>query len=260
MRSREAVTTAAPDPYGVMARYYDANFASLRGGADIAFYRELAVASRGPVLELGAGSGRVLLPIAATGIPVTGLDVSAAMLARLRSRPFPPTLRLVNAPMQDFDLDEDRFTLIYSAFRALQHLLSVEDQLACLACVRRHLAPGGAFAFDVLAPTLGYLARPSPVESDEGSFELEGDTVMRRSKLEYDLARQLIQGTVRYERTRDGKVVAVEEAPLTLRYYFRYELEHLLARAGFTRVEFFGGFDRRPYDYVSSETVVVARL
>ena len=246
------------DAYDMMARYYDATYATLRSAQDIDFYRELAVASRGPVLELGVGTGRVLLPIAAKGIPVTGLDRSPRMLQVLRAKPIPPTLRLLCAPMQDFDLGADRFTLIYAAFRGFQHLLEVEDQLRCLACVRRHLAPGGVFAFDVFAPIFASLAQGGRPEVDDARFELEGESVVRYVRTAVDVVAQRLDVAVRYERSRAGEIVSNESTPLAMRYFFRYELEHLLARAGFSS-EFYGGFDRRPFDHVSGETVVVAR-
>ena len=112
------------DPYGgVTARYYDAAYAVLRAPSqDVAFYVELARAAGGPVLELACGTGRVLLEIARQGIACAGVDLSPRMLARLRAKGAPPSLRLVQAPMQRFDLGSDRFALIYSAFRGFQHL------------------------------------------------------------------------------------------------------------------------------------------
>ncbi|MHC4505463.1 MAG: class I SAM-dependent methyltransferase, partial [Planctomycetota bacterium] len=107
------------DEYGtVTARYYDVVYAVTRGHVrDVEFYRRLAAEAGGPVLELGCGTGRVLLPISATGIPCTGLDASPRMLEVLRRGSSNPTLRLVCARMQDFDLGGVRFGLIYSAFR-----------------------------------------------------------------------------------------------------------------------------------------------
>ena len=66
--------------------------------------------------------------------------------------------------------------------------------------------------------------------------------------------------TFRYERQRPGSPPVSETVKMKMRYFFRYELEHLLARSGFSNIEVFGGFDRRPYDYVSGETVVLARI
>ena len=169
------------DVYGhVTSRFYDAVYERLRAGrGDIEFYLDLARRAGGPVLELGCGTGRVLLPIASEGIPCTGLDVSPRMLEALRRKDAPPTLRLACAPMQDFDLGEVRFMLIYAAFRVFQHLYTEEDQLACLSCVRRHLAPGGSFAFDVFSPLAERTRLAHEPESEDARFEDGDETIVR---------------------------------------------------------------------------------
>ena len=249
------------EDYGAVAGpYYDLTYAALRDpSGDREFYRALAREARGAVLELGCGSGRVLLGIAREGIPCTGLDASEEMLAVLRGKNPPPNLHLVLGRMQSFDLGPERFALIFSAFRAFQHLYTVEDQLACLARVRRHLLPGGLFAFDVFAPRLERVAVSNEPEAEDARFENEGEEVVRYASARRDRAAQMMEITHRYERRRDGRVVEERTFRSRLRYFFRYELEHLLARSGFTDLEFFGGFGRRRYDYVSGETVVLAR-
>lgn len=249
------------DEYSAVAGpYYDLAYAKLRDpSGDAAFYLDLARQARGPVLELGCGSGRVLLPIAREGIACTGLDASEAMLEVLRRGNPPENLRLVGGRMESLDLSPERFALVFSAFRAFQHLETVESQLACLSRVRRHLLPGGAFAFDVFAPLLSRIAVAEEPEVEDVRFELDGDEIVRFVAVRRDPMAQTMDCTFRYERRRAGRVVGEESFGTRLRYSFRYELEHLLVRSGFTRLEFFGGFDRRPYDYVSGETVVVAR-
>src|SRR5262245_59919403 len=119
------------DEYGrATARFYDAAYARAPhlDGRDVRFYRDLAREADGPVLELGCGTGRVLLEIARDGIPCTGLDASRHMLARLVEKSTFPELRLVHAPMQRIEVPGPRFSLIFSAFRAFQHLYAVEDQ------------------------------------------------------------------------------------------------------------------------------------
>jgi len=249
----------APEYEAVHARYYDGAYASLRDSADIGFYHDLARETGGPVLELGCGTGRVLLPIAREGLACTGLDASPAMLDVLRAKDPPSNLRLVVAPMQAFDLGRERFRLVFAAFRPLQHLYTVEDQLACLACVRRHLAPGGRFAFDVFAPDLARIALVEEREIEEGRFRQGDDEIVRLTSMRRDLATQMTHVTMRLERRRDGTVVGEEVERFGMRWYHRYELEHLLARAGFEIVALYGGFDRRPYDHVSGEMVIVAQ-
>jgi SAM-dependent methyltransferase len=254
--------TQFEDNYGtVTARYYDAAYAGnaqLEG--DEEFYRALAREGAGPVLELGCGTGRLLLSIAAEGYPCTGLDLSQAMLDALRAKSPPPTLRLVRAPMQDFDLGSDRFTLIYSAFRAFQHLYTVEDQLDCLACVRRHLAPGGIFAFDVFSPRLDKIAREEVEEAEDLRFTWEGDEVVRYTAISRDLATQVMHLRMRYARRSGGEAVENSIVEFDMRWFYRYELEHLLARAGFGDVTIYGSFDRRPVAAGSPAFAVVARV
>src|SRR2546427_7915658 len=110
--------------YGAAAaRHCDCAFTLFRSpSGDVDFYRGLARETGGPVLELGCGTGRVLLPIARDGIACIGLDPSEAMLEEFRRKRPPDNLRLVTGSMQDFDLGPDRFALIFSAFRAFQHM------------------------------------------------------------------------------------------------------------------------------------------
>ncbi len=249
------------DVYGTAgARYCDSAFELFRtrsGDAD--FYRGLARETGGPALELGCGTGRVLLPIARDGIECTGLDPSEAMLREFRRKGLPDNLRLVQRRMQDFDLGPDRFALIFSAFRAFQHLLTVEDQLACLAAVRRHLAPGGLFAFDVFAPKLERVAQLEEPEFEEARWHEGESEIVRFTSVHRDPASQVSDVSFRYERRRPGSPPESETLRTKMRHFFRYEVEHLLVRAGFAGVEIFGGFDRRPYDYFSGETVVLAK-
>ncbi len=250
------------DPYGeVTARFYDTAYARLRDpSGDREFYLGLAREAGGPVLELGCGTGRTLLPIARAGIPCTGLDASPAMLAALHRKNPPSTVRLVRAPMEKFDLQNDRFALIFSAFRAFQHLVTLEQQLHCLECVRRHLAPGGLLAFDVFTPRLDRIAIVEESEREDVRFEQDGEEVVRHTSVERDLTRQVMQVRMRYERRRGGGVVGGDVVEFSMRYFFRYELEHLLTRAGFSDLSFLGNFDGRPYDYHAGETICLARI
>jgi SAM-dependent methyltransferase len=250
------------DIYGPTgAPLYDAASSRLRGASgDAAFYLSLAKKTGGPILELGCGSGRVLLPIARAGFDCTGLDPSGTMLARLKKNGAPPNLQLVQAGMQDFQLPKKKFALIYSAFRAFQHLLTVEDELSCLAAARRHLATGGTFALDVFAPKLDCIAMLTEPEFLEIQWK-DGDTQVRRlTSVSRDPARQTFEVKFRHEIRRPGRRPESRTVTTKMRWIFRYELEHLLARAGFRDVEVFGGFDRRPYDYFSGEIVALARL
>jgi SAM-dependent methyltransferase len=158
---------------------------------DVGFYVGLAKESDGPVLELGCGTGRILIPTARSGIEIVGLDASASMLDACRRRlaTEPPELRgrvgLYHGEMRDFELAR-RFRLVTIPFRPFQHLLTVADQLACLAAIRRHLATDGRLVFDVFNPSIHNLAKPADgAETDEEPpFTLaDGRTVVRRHRM-----------------------------------------------------------------------------
>ena len=211
------------------------------------------------MLELGCGTGRALMPIARDGIPCTGVDASQAMLDALAAKAPPSALRLHRARMQDFDLGADRFALIFSAFRAFQHLYSVADQLACLAHVRHHLAPGGRLAFDVFNPRLSRIALIEEPEFEELRFPLGSDLVVRYTTVTRDVGRQIQRVRMRYERRRGDQVVGDDVAEFEMRWFHHFEIEHLLARAGFTLEALYGDFARGAFTGASPSIVAVAR-
>lgn len=249
------------DDYGrVTATFYDAAYGVKADlGADIGFYQSLARETGGPVLELGCGTGRVLLPILEDGHACTGIDASSNMLEVFRAKTSDPRLTLVQGTMQGFELDEKGFALIFSAFRAFQHLYTTREQLACLERVRAHLRAGGTFAFDVFAPDLARIAQPLEAEQKDLEFTLADEQVIRYAAVRRDTASQLMTVTMRYERRRDNKVVGNDVCEVQMRWYYRYELEHLMHRAGFEHVEIYGDFDRSGVRPDSASFVVVAR-
>lgn len=247
------------ESYEYTGRYYDAAYEELSTQrADVEFYQALAVECGGPVLELGCGTGRTLLSIAARGLACTGLDLSPAMLEQFRRKPGAHAVSLVCGRMETLELGAQRFRLIFSAFRAFQHLDTVEQQVACLKRVRAHLAPGGLFAFDVFNPSLERMAKDSEPETLDLSFTFEGRPVKRYVSATRDRVSQLIRITMRYvEETAGGPRESTIE--LSMRWFWRYELEHLMHRAGFTDVTLYGDFDRSPIGRNSPAFVVLAR-
>lgn len=248
------------ESYEYTARYYDAAYAELSAQrTDLKFYQDLAIESGGPVLELGCGTGRALLPIAAQGLACAGVDLSPAMLEQFRRKPGAAGVNLVCARMESFDLGAARHRLVFSAFRAFQHLDTPEQQLACLARVRAHLAPGGLFAFDVFNPRLERMAVDTEPETLDLSFTFEGRPVRRYVSATRDRATQLISITMRYVEETGGGAVKESVVQLSMRWFWRYELEHLLHRAGFTDVKIYGDFDRSPVSRNSPAFVILAR-
>jgi SAM-dependent methyltransferase len=256
------------DEYGSIADLYD-HVTVYRDRADIAFFVEAASNAGGPVLELGCGSGRVLIPTARAGVDVVGLDASAQMLgicaARLREEPGTVQQRvtLVQGDMRAFDLRR-RFALVTIPFRPFQHLLTVEDQLACLACVRRHLADEGRLIFDVFNPSVDSLAS-MPLNEEIGNepefTTPDGRRVIRCFKIvSADRFAQVNGIELVYYVTRpDGTQERLVHA-FGMRYLFRFEAEHLLVRAGFAIEHLYAGYDKSEYGSTyPGELVFVAR-
>jgi len=248
------------ESYEYTARYYDAAYAELTAQrADTKFYLDLATETGGPVLELGCGTGRALLPIALTGLDCAGVDQSPAMLAQFRSKPGAAAVTLVGGRMETFDFGPKRFRLIFSAFRAFQHLDTAEQQLACLTRVRAHLAPGGVFAFDVFNPKLENMARDVEPETPDLDFKYDGRRVRRYVGATRDRSVQLISITMRYVEELGGVAEKESIVKMSMRWFWRYELEHLLHRAGFTDVTIYGDFNRCPIGRDTPAFVVLAR-
>lgn len=260
--------TREHDGYESIADLYD-EVGPYRDRPDIAFYVEAAVSAHGSVLEVGCGTGRVLIPSARAGAKVVGLDASASMLAVCRaklkkeSEAIQSAVQLVQADMRHFALSR-RFALATLPFRPFQHLMTAEDQLSCLGTVRQHLSDGGRIILDVFNPSLDALVnRPEGEEfGTEPEFTMPGGRkVVRTHKLvAHDRFNQITQVELIYYITHpDGREERVVDG-FTMRYYFRFELEHLLARSGFEIEEVYGGFDRSTYgSQYPGELIFVAR-
>ena len=151
------------DPYARIADLYD-DVPEYRSRRDVGFFVRHAQRQGGPVLELGCGTGRVLIPTARAGIEIVGLDASPRMLeicrARIEREPADVSARarVVEGDMRTFELGR-QFALVTLPFRPFQHLATVPEQLACLTTIRRHLCPGGRVIVDLFNPSLEALVR-----------------------------------------------------------------------------------------------------
>ncbi len=260
---------AIRDDYALYPELYDIVYEDYVD--DISFYVEEARRAHGPCLELGCGTGRVLIPVASAGVEVTGLDASAAMIARARQKvaALPEEVRgritLDEGDMRSFALP-GRFALIYVPFRAFLHLMTSRDQVAALENIHRHLLPGGRLALNFFDPDLRLIAGSAAVPGgvlqrtgDELVDPRSGNLLIEWATVHYHQARQEIDQYFIYEELdRRGRVVNRFYRALRMRYIFRYEFEHLLARCGFTVEALYGSWDRGPV-VQGSELIWIAR-
>jgi SAM-dependent methyltransferase len=262
------VTADGYQEYAWIADLYD-HVTLYRDRTDVGFFVDAAVAAGSPVLEVGCGTGRVLIPTARAGVDIVGLDLSRHMLAECRQRlarepdPVRGRVRLLEADMRDFELDS-RFTMAMIPFRPFQHLLTVEDQLSCLSSIHRHLIDNGVLIFDVFNPSLDLLVNgPVGEELDEEPAFVtpDGRRVVRRQKIvARDRFTQVGQFELIYYVTHpDGRTERLVQA-FSLRHIFRYEAEHLLERSGFTVEHVYADYEKSPYgSKYPGELLIVAR-
>ena len=234
---------------------------------DIDFFVGYSRKIRGKTLELGCGAGRVLIPTAIAGYEITGLDISPFMLKKCQEKidrqpkKVQELIRIVEGNMVDFDIGE-RFSLVTTPFRPFQHLISTEEQKSCLQCVHRHLDVGGFLILDLFHPFLPALYEPNyQVETEDfAERKLPDGREIRRTQKSPVIRRdeQYLECEFIYHVSYpDGrKERHVHSFPF--RYFFRYEVEHLLELSGFRVRELFGNFDRSPFSEDSPEMIFVA--
>jgi SAM-dependent methyltransferase len=245
------------DSYRVISRFYDAAYGSKEDLCDVPFYAELAERFGGPVLEVGCGTGRVLMEIAARGIEIDGLDPSDSQLRVLRAKLDRSSsgahhrVRLHRADMRTFALDRP-FRLIMAPFRPVQHLYTVADQVAAFRNIRKHLLPEGRFAFDTFYPKYHMLEEELNVERPDLEWpdpEVPG-RIIRRSfvREQVDRLNQVFSGLFIFRTLEGDKIVAEEREGLRMSYYTYPQFMLLFELCGFRVLEEYGSFSREPID------------
>jgi SAM-dependent methyltransferase len=225
-----------PETYGDrIADVYDAMMAGLPEPADCVD-RLAELAGAGRALELGIGTGRVALPLAARGVQVHGLDASAAMVERLRAKPGGDAIPVTFGDFAGVPV-EGRYRLVYVVFNTFFALLTQDDQLRCFAAVADRLAPGGAFLLSgfVPDPTLysgGQSVRTTEVGLDRARLDLaRHDPVAQRVDFQHVVLTE----------------AGVRLYPGTLRYAWPSELDLMARLAGLRLRERWGGWRREPF-------------
>ena len=251
--------------YDEWAEIYDAVYAYRR--EDIPFYVNEAQQSKGPVLELGCGTGRIAIPIAQAGIEIVGMDDSEAMLevasrkaARLGN--LLPYLNFIEGDMRSFDLAR-KFELVIIPLNGFLALLTPEDQMKALECIRKHLSPTGRVVFDISPPDPHLL-----VEDEDRAFHLRdvtdpesGDRLVLWQQTVHDNLNQLLTVRLMIDQLDEHGVVARRlYRDYRMRYAHRMELIHLFYRCGFDVVELFGDFEYSAFDEFSEDMVWVLGL
>ncbi|MFT3766744.1 MAG: class I SAM-dependent methyltransferase [Minicystis sp.] len=255
---------------GTSAHYEDpAYYAKTYRGRveDVRYYVDLAETAGGPVLEYGCGNGRITIPIARSGVSITGVDLSAPMLADLRARlrEEPEAVRdrvtVRRGDMRAFRAGR-RFPLIICPFNAFLHLYERRDVERFLARAREHLTPKGELVFDISVPQPEELARDparayhAPRFRYPGKDGRPGPMIRYTERFDYDGLRQVLFVAMEFAPTDGGDPWMT---PLAHRQFYPQEIEALLHYNGFDLVERYGDFFRSPLASRSHHMVLHCR-
>ncbi len=254
-----------PDPFSPFVPFYDLDVGRFR--EDLPFYRALADRTGDPILELGCGTGRVLLSLAEAGHRVTGVDLSAAMLARARARlreasaAVAERVELVHQDVRELSLAERGFRLAFWAINSFYHLETLEDQRRALSQVRDHLASGGLVVIDGFNPTPELLREGDGRPLLEGILEdpEEGGRILKWTAWQTDPALQIQDVLFLYERIRADGTSERHALPFRLRYLHPGEGRLLLEDAGFVVEALYGDYDMGPFTAHSPRMILVGR-
>jgi len=239
-----------------MVRFYDLMYERILDKSNKEFYLKEINKSKGPVLEIGTGTGRIFLPALESGTDIYGIDISENMQKYLKNKlDAMEHYRLIFADMRDFKL-ERKFNLIIAPFRMFSHLLTIDDQLSALGKVKEHLAENGKFIFDVFLPNLELINKGNEYSLIfEGEYE-PGKSVKRYESAGPDYINQLQHVLFKYEWDNDGGKSS-EIIEFAFRYFFRYELENLVARSGLKLEKMYGDFEYNDFGTESKNMVCV---
>lgn len=235
---------------------------------DVAYFSKLAKKA-GKVLELAAGTGRVTIPMARAGAAVTALEIAPMMLEACGEKVDKETvdvkkrITLHEGDMRKFDL-KTKFPLIVIPFRAFQHLHETAEQRSCLEHCRKHLAPKGRLVVNLFDPNLRVLAENVGPNASAmrkvGETEVPGGRVVAYACRVACPEEQRFEEQWIYEKFDDqGRSLWRRARRIKLRYFFRYEMEHLFELSGLEIEKLEGGFKGQPYKHGSEQIWTVRK-
>lgn len=259
-------TTTSPvdDPYQSIAELYDLEHTTFDGDVDILLNFAQVVGD--PILEVGCGSGRLLLPLAESGYQVTGIDTSRPMLDRAETlvgeHSLGDRVSLVQADMRRADtVSGGPFGLVIFSLNSLMHLTTPADQRAALEAARRSLDPRGQLIIDVMNPTAAEIAHLLGGPHLEGSWKLhDGSTIDKWSHRRATDQSQVLDTLLWYDRSFPDGTLTRTRTSFPLRYIHPSELALMLEVSGFIEPIFYGSYDLDPFEPDSERLFVTAEV
>lgn len=245
------------------ARFYDADYRDYDD--DISLLLMLAYQADGPILELGSGTGRALLPLAMQGHQLTGVDSSPALheIARKKidAAGCARHVDLVDGDMRTVSLSHTDYAFAFCISNTLMHCTTRADQLAAMQTAFAHLRSGATLLIDLFNPDIPHLLRVENVAelADSWTDPQTGGQVLKWCVRSVDIAAQLQETLFIYEEILANGESRRTTCPFTLRFLWRSEGELMLRTAGFDLESVWGDFDGNDYDSASDRLIFLAR-
>jgi ubiquinone/menaquinone biosynthesis C-methylase UbiE len=249
--------------FDTIARYYDLLYGEREDDLDL--WLDLTASIDGPILEIGCGTGRVMVPLLQHERRVTGIDISAVALEmaqiRLEAGGFSGQASLHLADMGCFDLPNKNFAMALVPINTFMHCQTLADQQATLKAINDHLQPGGRLVIDLFHPT------PQMLLASDGELILERTLVddLTEHTVQWFVARRLqldrqVQDvTFMLDEITDNGTISRVILSFSLRYVHRYEMLLLLEQAGFQITETLGDYDGSPFFDESPRMIFIAQ-
>lgn len=247
------------DPYADIVSLYDLEHDDYID--DIELLAELARFDSDPILELGCGTGRVLIALAEGDRTVVGLDSSEVMLARARARlQHLGNVILIQGDMVDLDVGgHGPFGMIISSLNSIMHLTNPGQQREMLAAAYSYLKPGGRLVIDTLNPSVAHMNHLLDTTHLEGSWRAEdGTTIDKWGHRQSGQESQVIDTLIWYDQIREDGEYRRTRSRFDLRYVHQSELALMLELAGFLSVDWYGTYELDPWDSAADRIIAIA--
>ncbi len=240
------------------ARFYDVIYHQLRSQVDSQYFLDKIKCSDGSVLEIGVGTGRFFTEALGSGADVYGIDISKSMTDVLKEKlDLSEYHRIYTGDACTMKLNR-KFRLIIAPFRVFSHVIDVADQIKFLNNVWEHLDEQGKFIFDLFVPDPGLLKDGIDKVTDfEGEYE-PGKKLRRTVSSYPDIVNQILDITMKFEWEENNTWLS-GEWKMKLRFFFRYELEHLIRLSRLNLENIFGDYNESLLNNDSKEFVVICK-
>jgi SAM-dependent methyltransferase len=230
----------------------------MRDAVDNEYFQNEIQRSGGKILEIGVGTGRLFINALNQGADIHGLDISESMLEILYKKlERDQHYRISQQNIIDF-LFDFKFDLIIAPFRVIMHLLKIEEQIKAIDNVYNHLNSNGRFIFDAFIPDLNQLIKGINNQMDfEGEYD-SGQKIRRFVSTSPDIINQTIHVNFHLE-WEEKNEIKHDDWILPLRFFFRYELEHLLERTKFEKYKIYGDYKETELNKESKDFIIICQ-